>query len=143
MIFKYKFVTGEEVTIEFEFTPKISAFLMHVDEIESKKERAETRRHESFDEEAHAAPESTENDASRNIDIEAVRKGIECLTPDEQLLVNRLYLDTHKVTPAELAVELGIDPPTVCRRTKRTLKKLKWLILKQCVGINITKQKPN
>ena len=135
MIFQYRFVTGEEVTIEFEFTPKVSAFLMHVDEIESKKDRAETRRHESLYEkhfETHEAPDNTEHDALRNIKIEALRKAIERLNPDEQLLVNRLYLDTNKVTQAELAMELGIDDPaTLRRRITRIRNKLKYMIKKK------------
>jgi len=133
MIFQYKFVTGEEVTVDVDFNPKISAVIMRQDEIERDKERRETRRHESLYKkcfETHKAPDNTEHDALRNIDIEALKKGIARLNPDEQFLINRLYLDAHTVTQAKLAVELGIDPATIRQRVVAVRKKLKQTLLK-------------
>ena len=131
MTFNYNFVTGEVVNIEVEVDEAFSEAVMSVMEDEKKNERRETRRHQSLfdtDYEVYKAPDNTERDALRNIDADALRTAVGKLDPDEQFLINRLYLDLIPAKQAELAAELGIEANKLRKRVFDIKKKLRQLI---------------
>ena len=151
MHFDYESVTGEVFSFDVDVSSEISeAFVgREVDEdhekakglekAQSDKNRAETRRHYSLDDEKHknkfkyiSSPDNTEEEALRNIDEESpfqnmddprVRAMVEALTPDERYIIKRRFLDPIPATYQEIAEEMGLTASVIQKRFDRVKKK--------------------
>jgi RNA polymerase sigma factor (sigma-70 family) len=69
-----------------------------------------------------------EGEVLRSLDSEEVRAAVGKLKPADQLLMNRLYLDEHTVSQAELATELGIQEKSISQKSRRARAKLQLLL---------------
>jgi len=69
-----------------------------------------------------------EGEVLRSLDSEEVRAAVKKLKPDEQYLMQRLYLDEKPISQSDLAQELQVTENTIKQRAKNTRTKLKKMI---------------
>ena len=120
-------------------TEVIIETLHNFDDLEFDNDRRERRRHESINEVNDKAKMVKDYDADvedivfSNFEREAVKeivhKALSKLKPDQQDLINNLYLSDNPMSQKEYAYKLGIEEDSVKKKAYRTRKKLKEIIL--------------
>ncbi len=106
MKIKYKFVTGEDVSIEV--YGKFEEIMIELDKNLKNNDRKETRRHESldlFDKDEKNADITTDvlEDVLKNLDKDKLYDAIAKLKPEEHELIHKLYLDKNAMTQEQYA----------------------------------------
>ena len=131
MKIEYRFVTGEKVTAEI--SDEFKDVVIELDKEEYNCNRKETRRHKSLS----LSDKSIENmslssdicdDVFKNFDKEKLHNAISRLKPDEQELINKIYLNKSKLSILNYAKLANVSQNAIKQRLKRTRKKLKPFI---------------
>lgn len=131
MKIEYRFVTGEKVTAEI--SDEFKDVVIKLDKEEYNCNRKETRRHKSLS----LSDKSIENisissdicdDVFKNIDKEKLHNAISRLKPDEQELINKIYLNKAKLSILNYAKLANVSQNAIKQRLKRIRKKLKSFI---------------
>ena len=127
MKIEYKFVTGEDVSIEV--YGEFEEIMLELDRNLKNNDRKETRRHESldlFDKDVRNSDVTTDvfEDVLRNFYKNKLHDAIAKLKPQEQEILNKLYLDNKPITQAEYAKELNISYIVLRKRIERIRRKL-------------------
>ena len=131
MKIEYRFVTGEKVTAEI--SDEFKDVVIKLDKEEYNCNRKETRRHKSLS----LSDKNIENmslssdicdDVFKNIDKEKLHNAISRLKPDEQELINKIYLNKSKLSILNYAKLANVSQNAIKQRLKRTRKKLKSFI---------------
>ena len=131
MKIEYRFVTGEKTAIEI--NGDFEEIILELDKEEYNWNRKETRRHKSLS----LSDKSIENmslssdicdDVFKNIDKEKLHKAISLLKPDEQELINKIYLNKTKLSISDYAKLANVSQNAIKQRLKRIRKKLKSFI---------------
>ena len=131
MKIEYKFVTGEDVSIEV--YGEFEEIMLELDRNLKNNDRKETRRHESldlFDKDERNSDITVDilGDVCRNFDKDKLYSAIAKLKPHEKDLIYKLYLSKNFMTQAEYAKILGITENAVQKRTSKIKAKLKKLL---------------
>lgn len=127
MKIEYKFVTGENVSVEV--YGKFEEIMIELDKNLKNNDRKETRRHKSLD--WLKENEQTANifgDICRNFNNSKVYDAIAKLKPQEQELIHKLYLDRNPMTQAQYSEMLGITENAVRKRLSKIKIKLQQLL---------------
>ena len=131
MKIEYRFVTGEKAAIEI--NGDFEEIILELDKEEYNWNRKETRRHKSLS----LSDKSIENmslssdicdDVFKNIDKEKLHNAIPLLKPDEQELINKIYLNKTKLSISDYAKLANVSHNAIKQRLKRIRKKLKSFI---------------
>lgn len=131
MKIEYRFVTGEKVTAEI--SDEFKDVVIKLDKEEYNCNRKETRRHKSLS----LSDKCIENmsissdicdDVFKNIDKEKLHNAISLLKPDEQKLINKIYLNKSKLSISDYAKLANVSQNAIKQRLKRIRKKLKSFI---------------
>ena len=69
-----------------------------------------------------------EEDAMKRLEIEYLRKALDCLSKDEKELLYRIYLSESPVSRREYAKQIGLSHRTVNYRVELVLKKLRNML---------------
>lgn len=131
MKIEYKFVTGENVSIEV--YGEFEEIMLELDNELKNNNRKETRRHESlslFDKDKSSEDIGMDVclETLKNLDRDKLYDAIRKLKPQEQELVHKLYLDNQPMTQGKYAEMLGVTENAVQLRLAKTKKKLKSMI---------------
>ena len=131
MKIEYRFVTGEKAAIEI--NGDFEEIILELDKEEYNWNRKETRRHKSLS----LSDKSIENmslssdicdDVFKNIDKEKLHNAIPLLKPDEQELINKIYLNKANLSISDYAKLANVSQNAIKQRLKRIRKKLKSFI---------------
>ena len=131
MKIEYRFVTGEKATIEI--NGDFEEIILELDKEEYNCNRKETRRHKSLS----LSDKNIENmsissdicdDVFKNFDKEKLHNAISLLKPDEQELINKIYLNKTKLSISDYAKLANVSQNAIKQRLKRIRKKLKSFI---------------
>ena len=127
MKIEYKFVTGEDVSIEV--YGEFEEIMLELDKNLKNNDRKETRRHESldlFDKDERNSDITVDilGDVCRSFDKDKLYDAIAKLKPQEKELIHNLYLDKNPMTQAEYAKELNISYIVLRKRLERIRRKL-------------------
>lgn len=131
MKIEYRFVTGEKAAIEI--NGDFEEIILELDKEEYNCNRKETRKHKSLS----LSDKSIENmslssdicdDVFKNIDKEKLHNAIPLLKPDEQELINKIYLNKTKLSISDYAKLANVSQNAIKQRLKRIRKKLKSFI---------------
>lgn len=131
MKIEYKFVTGEDVSIEV--YGEFEEIMLELDRNLKNNDRKETRRHESldlFDKDERNSDITVDilGDVCRNFDKDKLYDAIAKLKPQEQELIHKLYLDKNPMTQAEYARNINISDAAMWKKIQRIRDKIKRLI---------------
>lgn len=126
MKIKYEFVNGE--SREIEVADELGAMLLDFDHKENNTNRKETRRHSSLDgmDYEGVAFDSHEDIAGmveRDMDIAALRRAMETLSPSQLELVQAVFFEKRSV--ASVARDEYVDESSIRERLRRIYKKIK------------------
>ena len=127
MKIEYKFVTGENVSVEV--YGEFEEIMLKLDKSLKNNDRKETRRHKSLD--LLKENEQMANifgDICRNFNNSKVYDAIAKLKPQEQELIHKLYLDRNPMTQAQYSEMLGITENAVRKRLSKIKIKLQQLL---------------
>lgn len=131
----YEFVTGEKLEIEVD--DSIGEFVIEMEVMQSRKNRAETRRHNSLEQmqesqESHQPKQfmDEKTDIEQLIvdseEKERLHQAIRRLENKDAFIVQKYYFENK--TMAETGAELGISAMAVSKRLKKIPDKLKkWM----------------
>ena len=131
MKIEYRFVTGEKAAIEI--NGDFEEIILELDKEEYNCNRKETRRHKSLS----LSDKSIENmsissdicdDVFKNIDKEKLHNAIPLLKPDEQELINKIYLNKANLSISDYAKLANVSQNSIKQRLKRIRQKLKSFI---------------
>lgn len=100
MKIEYKFVTGENISIEV--YGEFEEIMLELDKNLKNNDRKETRRHESlslFDKDENNTDANVDvyEDVIKNLDRDRLYYAIQKLKPHEQDLIHKLYLDKRNM----------------------------------------------
>ena len=131
MKIEYKFVTGEDVSIEV--YGEFEEIMLELDKNLKNNDRKETRRHESldlFDKDERNSDITVDilGDVCRSFDKDKLYDAIAKLKPQEQELIHKLYLDKNPMTQAEYARNINISDAAMWKKIQRIRDKIKRLI---------------
>lgn len=132
MIIKYEFLNGD--VSEIEVDDSLGEVIVSIDHAVTLNNRRETRRHESYSDDNDKLDclidpnADTQRFVLQLMDLEALRKALSQLNPNERYIINRLYLDDETISQAELARELGITEGSVKKSAYRIRLKLRYTI---------------
>ena len=131
MKIEYKFVTGEDVSIEV--YGEFEEIMLELDRNLKNNDRKETRRHESldlFDKDERNSDITVDilGDVCRNFDKDKLYDAIAKLKPQEKELIHKLYLDKNPMTQAEYARNINISDAAMWKKIQRIRDKIKRLI---------------
>ena len=131
MKIEYKFVTGEDVSIEV--YGEFEEIMLELDRNLKNNDRKETRRHESldlFDKDERNSDITVDilGDVCRNFDKDKLYDAIAKLKPQEQELIHKLYLAKNPMTQAEYARNINISDAAMWKKIQRIRDKIKRLI---------------
>lgn len=131
MKIEYKFVTGEDVSIEV--YGEFEEIMLELDKNLKNNDRKETRRHESldlFDKDERNSDITVDilGDVCRNFDKDKLYDAIAKLKPQEKELIHKLYLDKNPMTQAEYARNINISDAAMWKKIQRIRDKIKRLI---------------
>lgn len=131
MIIQYEFVEGEPVEIEVD--DSIGEVIIEIEKEEYNKNRAETRRHnsiEKMEEEEFAQfvdqKQNVEADVETSIRNENLYAAISLLTPEQQVLVKKVYFEDQSLT--QIAEHDGVSVAAISNRLKKIQKRLKKIL---------------
>ena len=131
MEIKYKFINGEETSIEV--YGDFEEIILDLDRDLKNNNRKETRRHESLnlldsDKQSIATNTDVYSQTLKNLDKDKLYAAIAKLKPQEQELLRNLYLSDKPMTQKQYASVLGITENAVRKRLAKIRLKLKKLI---------------
>ena len=131
MKIEYKFVTGEDVSIEV--YGEFEEIMLELDRNLKNNDRKETRRHESldlFDKDERNSDITVDilGDVCRSFDKDKLYDAIAKLKPQEKELIHKLYLDKNPMTQAEYARNINISDAAMWKKIQRIRDKIKRLI---------------
>ena len=131
MKIEYKFVTGENVSVEV--YGELEEIMLELDKSLKNNDRKETRRHENLnllDKDERTADITTDvfEDVLKNFDKGKLYDAIANLKPQEQELIHKLYLDRNPMTQAKCSEMLGITENAVRKRLSKIKIKLQQLL---------------
>lgn len=126
MKIRYEFVKGEAV--EVEVTDALGAQIAAMEKEQYNRDRAETRRHSSFDamlEDGYAFSDGLDiaQAVGRAMEYEALREAVDRLEPDQKRLLQMICLEKYSF--ASIARDEGVTEGAIRSRLERILKKLK------------------
>lgn len=131
MKIKYTFVTGEKV--EIEVNNEFSEIMVELESEIKNNDRKETRRHEGLD---LSDKNHKNNDLNtdicgkvlKNLDKDKLYAALTKLTPQEQDLIHKLYLDKNSLSQLQYSKIIDTNENSVKQRAKRIRIKLKKLL---------------
>ena len=131
MKIEYKFVTGEDVSIEV--YGKFEEIMIELDKNLKNNDRKEMRRHESLDllDKDTKSMDVTSDilgDVCKNLDKDKLYAAIAKLKPQEQDLIHKLYLDKNAMTQEQYAKYIGTKVKSVQEKSRRIRRKLQVLM---------------
>ena len=137
MEIKYKFVNGEETSIEV--YGDFEEIILELDRDLKNNNRKETRRHESLslldsDKQSIATNTDVYSQTLKNLDKDKLYDAIAKLKPQEQELLRNLYLSDKPMTQGQYANISNIKEKSVQEKSRRIRKKLKKLIYEETKG---------
>ena len=131
MKIEYKFVTGEDVSIEV--YGEFEEIMLELDRNLKNNDRKETRKHESLD--LFAKDERNSDitvdilgDVCRNFDKYKLYDAIEKLKSEEQELIHKLYLSKSPITQEQYSKYIGTKVKSVQEKSRRIRRKLEVLM---------------
>lgn len=135
MKINYEFVTGER--LELEVDDSIGEIVIEMEVSQSRRNRTETRRHNSLESMQEEQPGHTPRQfADEKVDIEQfivdseererLHRAINQLEYRDALIVRRYYFENK--TMEEIGREMGISAMAVSKRVKKIPEKLKSLM---------------
>ena len=134
MEIKYKFINGEETSIEV--YGDFEEIILDLDRDLKNNNRKETRRHESLnlldsDKQSIATNTDVYSQTLKNLDKDKLYAAIAKLKPQEQELLRNLYLSDKPMTQRQYANISNIKEKSVQEKSRRIRKKLKELIYEE------------
>ena len=134
MEIKYKFINGEETSIEV--YGDFEEIILDLDRDLKNNNRKETRRHESLnlldsDKQSIATNTDVYSQTLKNLDKDKLYAAIAKLKPQEQELLRNLYLSDKPMTQRQYANISNIKEKRVQEKSRRIRKKLKELIYEE------------
>ena len=131
MKINYKFANGE--ISEVEVDKQLGDVIVDFDRIEYNNDQTETRRHTSLDDmdyEGEFFADTTDllEIILRGETANLIRSAVSLLKPQQQELINALYLSSKPLSQSELAAQLGISERSVQQNARRAKAKLRELI---------------
>jgi RNA polymerase sigma-70 factor (ECF subfamily) len=122
----YQFANGE--ISEIEVSDELGELLLGLDRQEYNNDHKETRRHVSLDGmdyegELFAADSDTAEQAALNMEVEALRRAVDALSPRQRDLVRKVYFEGRNI--ASIAREEKVDESSVRERLRHIYKKIK------------------
>lgn len=135
MKIEYKFVTGENVSVEVH--GEFEEIMLELNNNLKNNDRKETRRHESlslFDKDVKNIDLSVDpfEEVLKSLNNDKLYDAIANLKSQEQELIHKIYLDKNPMTQAEYAKKLNVSYIVLRKRIERVRKKLSN-ILKLCL----------
>lgn len=129
MKIRYEYATGEVVEIEVD--EALGAEVAAIEQAETRRERAETRRHTSYDYLlALGAQISDGSDLQADYDARekrrALRDALAVLEPHQRELLKRLFVDGERLK--DIAARDGIAPSSAWGRFHRIFARLKKIL---------------
>lgn len=132
MRINYEFITGERLEIEVE--DGIGEVIIEMDNMQSRRNRTETRRHNSLEfmqeaQEGHMPVQFTDEEADveqmviNAYEKEKLHQAIQKLDSRDAMIVKKYYFEDK--TMAEIGMELGISAMAVSKRLKKIPEKIK------------------
>lgn len=132
MIISYEFITGEKMEIEVE--DGIGEVMIEIEEMQSRRNRAETRRHSSFESmQENKDGHVSEQFADKKTDVEQtvidsdekerLHRAVQKLDDTDALIVKGYFFEDK--TMAVIGKELGISEVAVSKRIKKIPNKIK------------------
>lgn len=136
MKINYEFVTGER--LELEVDDSIGEIVIEMEVLQSRRNRTETRRHNSLESMQEEQPGHTSRQfVDEKVDIEQfivdseererLHRAIIQLEYRDALIVRRYYFENR--TMEEIGREMGISAMAVSKRLKKIPEKLKSLMI--------------
>lgn len=131
MKIEYKFVTGENVSIEV--YGEFEEIMLELNNNLKNNDRKEMRRHESLDlldKDEGTADITTDvfEDVLKNLDKDKLYAAIAKLKSQEQDLIHKLYLDKNPMTQEQYAKYIGTKVKSVQEKSRRIRRKLEVLM---------------
>lgn len=131
MKIEYKFVTGENVSVEVH--GEFEEIMLELNNNLKNNDRKEMRRHESLDlldKDIKSMDATTDilGDVCRNLDKDKLYAAIAKLKPQEQDLIHKLYLDKNAMTQEQYAKYIGTKVKSVQEKSRRIRRKLEVLM---------------
>lgn len=131
MKIKYTFVTGERV--ELEVNDEFTKIMVELESELKNNNRKESRRHEGLD---LSDKNHKNNDLNtdicgkvlKNLDKDKLYAALTKLTPQEQDLIHKLYLDKNSLSQLQYSKIIDTNENSVKQRAKRIRIKLKKLL---------------
>lgn len=132
MIISYEFITGEKMEIEVE--EGIGEVMIEIEEMQSRKNRAETRRHNSLEslqenKEGHVPEQfadmktNVEQTVIDSDETERLHRAVQKLDSRDALIVKGYFFEDK--TMAMIGRKLGISEMAVSKRLKKIPNKIK------------------
>ncbi len=132
MRINYEFITGERLEIEVE--DGIGEIIIEMENMQSRRNRTETRRHNSLElmqenREGHIPMQFTDERADveqmiiKSDEKEKLHQAIQKLDNRDALIVKKYYFEDKTI--AEIGMELGISAMAVSKRLKKIPEKIK------------------
>ena len=126
---KYRFCDGE--ISEVEVTDELGEIIAELDRETENNERRETRRHHISLEQAGKRLDTEIADKRVNVlaevigreDMTALYSALNTLTPEQKVLVNRVYFEEQSIK--DIALDFGVSFQAVQNRLKRILLRLR------------------
>lgn len=133
MEIKYKFINGEETSIEV--YGDFEEIILDLDRDLKNNNRKETRRHESLnlldsDKQSIATNTDVYSQTLKNLDKDKLYAAISKLSPNEQDFIKKVFLQNRPVTYTEYAKSIGVKVDTLYQKMWRIKKKLIHLLNK-------------
>ena len=131
MKIKYKFVTGEDISIEV--YGEFEEIMLELDKKLKNNDRKETRRHENlslFDKEEDNIDANMDvyEDVINNLDRDRLYYALQKLKPKEQELLHTLYFCKNPISQIELSRIKNISVGSIKMQLQRIKAKLKKLL---------------
>ena len=131
MKIEYKFVTGENVSVEV--YGEFEEIMLELNNNLKNNDRKETRRHESlslFDKDVKNIDLSADpfEEVLKSLSKDKLYAAIAKLNPQEQELIHKLYLNKNPITQAEYARNINISDVAMWKKIQRMKNKLKRFI---------------
>lgn len=132
MKIKYEFVTGEKLEIEVE--DNIGEIVVEMEVLQSRRNRAETRRHNSLESMQESRPGynlrqfiDEKADIEQHIvdseERERLHQAIGKLEEKDALIVHKYFFEN--LTMSEIGCELGVSTMAISKRLKKIPEKIK------------------
>jgi DNA-directed RNA polymerase specialized sigma subunit, sigma24 homolog len=131
MKIEYKFVTGENVSVEVH--GEFEEIMLELNNNLKNNDRKEMRRHESLDllDKDTKSMDVTADileDVCRNLDKDKLFDAIKTLTLQEQDFINKVFLQENPLTYSEYAKQFGLKESSLYQKLWRIKEKLKKVL---------------